>query len=441
MSRPEIEDLQCDFATPACSPCIRAQKLCSGYRDTRQLRVRDQSQDVRRRVISKLSPSPPHLHSLSQALHVQARESFFLHYVTGTLKTWDFLEKYSDSTDIPPYLASALMLGTAEVRILGRLSTNHLISSVASNLAVPMDLQEVRAYCGEHLNVVDPKWRLSDLMVSYANLRSQIRGAYSSSINSTEKLWDNQVDQYPSRHVTQTWNVCRLIRILLNESILKYSGELERKTTTTNGVAPRQTLRDNVEMLAKEICSSARQYTDCRDKSNLMKSGIQTTLPHTHNPAEKLDCYTTIFPLYIAGQSKCTQQRRRDEGSQVAQDKIRNLMFASSATESETIHAAVDPHLSLPLATVYSPTLPKATTHPAQYKATMGAQRHFEAWTKSFRVQASQNLTLGFFTGDAIAFRHALQYRQFNTHGSSNWYRTRHVMEPFNFDHNGEGWL
>ncbi|KAF8854990.1 hypothetical protein BDZ45DRAFT_562006, partial [Acephala macrosclerotiorum] len=257
--------LQCDFRTPSCGPCIRAQMPCSGYRDTQRLRIRNESNEVKRKAIVKRSPAVGELHHLPLSLEVQAREAFFLNYVAGTMKTWDFLKHYYGCSGMPinlrlsidavslAYLShqlyseaslalareryisalremnkglqcktyatedtailSSLLLylyekitnsepqgwdqswtsqvngalaliklrglgnfeDASELKVLARLCTNLLISCVASETAVPADLKTIRAYCKKVLQANDPKWRLSDLMVYYANLRSQIR--------------------------------------------------------------------------------------------------------------------------------------------------------------------------------------------------------------------------------------------------------------------------
>src|SRR5208282_6858396 len=77
-----------------------------------------------------------------------------------------------------------------ELRVLVRLSTNYLISCVASASPVPDELIAIRTYAGTHLNVQDPKWRLSDLMVLYANLLSDIRRGILSDNECIERRMD-----------------------------------------------------------------------------------------------------------------------------------------------------------------------------------------------------------------------------------------------------------
>jgi hypothetical protein len=234
--------------------------LCSGYRDTGQLRIRDQSRDVRIRALIKSHPTD---YSIGLSLHSQARDAFFAHYVTGKSKTWDFLIQFYHPLDAPKHLElcieaaslgylshlvysdvamkiarerygkalglmntvlrsseiasknttllSSLMLDLFEkitnnkpqdhwsthingalglvevlglqtfddpaaIRILVRLSTNLLISCVASKTHVPYKLIILRKHVAKHISVADdPKWKLTDLMIIYATLRANMR--------------------------------------------------------------------------------------------------------------------------------------------------------------------------------------------------------------------------------------------------------------------------
>ena len=230
----------------------------------------------------------------------------------------------------------------SEFRVLVRLSTNYLISCVASGSAVPEDLIAIRAYAGKHLNVQDPKWRLSDLMVLYANLRSSSQKGilsydeciavsveldrklkvldldmppswqYSTTFLSqkSERVFDLHFDSYPDRNVTQARNVLRLVRILLNESLIELYLPLneDEKNVSFLNMAHK-----NIEKLAGEICASVTQYVDCdgaartrlsaSEKPEDSDRGIDET-SHPHTPNHKMDCYTLIFPLYVAGRSK-----------------------------------------------------------------------------------------------------------------------------------------
>jgi hypothetical protein len=230
----------------------------------------------------------------------------------------------------------------AEFRVLVRLSTNYLISCVASSSPVPDELVAIRAYAGKHLNVQDPKWRLSDLMVSYANLRSDIRKdilsydecirmsteldlkllaldldmppswQYSTTVLNKEsvRVFGLYFDSYADRNVTQARNVLRLVRILLNESFIEL---YVASTADEKNLSSLEMAFQNIKTLAGEICASVPQYLDCGGpaRAKLPTSEQLETRhngpyqpSHPHTPNHKLDCYTLIFPLYVAGRSE-----------------------------------------------------------------------------------------------------------------------------------------
>lgn len=388
---------------------------CTGYRDTGQLRIRNESQAVRRKAVSRNAPPfPLDPRSLPLSLEWQARDAFFAYYVTGTSRTWDFLGQFYDQKQTPEhlkfsidavslaYLAHSVYSDTAFVtareryvsalrmtnkalqspevaakdttlltsllldlfekitntehrhekawtghvhgalalvrlrgldqfqdfsalRVLVRLSTNLLISCVVSETPVPDELIALRAYAAKHLNVGDPKWRLSGLMVHYANLRSDIRRGrlsiddcihismeldaklqalaldmplswqYKTTIvdGESESIYDRHLDSYPDRHTTQTWNVLRLVRILLHECVLEHCLSYAGSLTAEALLRLVRMANANIKTLACEICASAPQYVDCSSAAD-----------HLHSPSQYLDCYTLIFPLYVAARSR-----------------------------------------------------------------------------------------------------------------------------------------
>jgi hypothetical protein len=245
------------------------------------------------------------------------------------------------------------------LRALVRLSTNLLISCVASDAPAPDELNELRAHARKYLDVRDPKWRLSDLMVHYANLRSDIRRGHlsiddciSTSIDldrklqtltldmppswqhkttiidsESERIYNRHFDTYPDRHVTQTRNVLRLVRVLLNEYILENCPPPTGALTAAPPSPSSRIAHNNINTLASEICASAPQYVDCLGASAAAAAAaatardsppmpapsaspepVDSTLGRAshqqHSPSQILDCYTLIFPLYIAGWSK-----------------------------------------------------------------------------------------------------------------------------------------
>jgi hypothetical protein len=121
----------------------------------------------------------------------------------------------------------------------------------------------------------------------------------------SDDIFEHRVDFYPDRHTTQTWNVLRLIRILLNESIqeeyLKASqespgpflAELSQQASQAN---------PNIRLLAEDICASIPQYTEYFGSTQTELGYDRATTP-PETPSQMLHCYSLIFPLYVAGQS------------------------------------------------------------------------------------------------------------------------------------------
>jgi hypothetical protein len=210
------------------------------------------------------------------------------------------------------------------IKMLVRISTNNLISCIGSESSVPPGLIQLRSYAGQYLDVRDPKWMLSDIMVEYAQLRSDIRKGLVSLEESirrslevdgqlehlvlsmpaswqyhtttregdSEQLFSAHYDIYPGRHVTQAYNVIRLVRIFLNEHIVEHWWEDSSAEITSSSIS---NWVSNIETLRNDICASAHQYTDSTIHT---RSGT-----HPRCPSQDQDCYSLIFPLYVAGRS------------------------------------------------------------------------------------------------------------------------------------------
>jgi hypothetical protein len=180
----------------------------------------------------------------------------------------------------------------SEFAVLVRLSGHSFISFVARRSSVPDDLMVIRAFVGKHLDDQHPRWRLSDLLVRYANIRSEIRRDLLSSDECIEVAMELDVelqapdldmppswqysttlldhrsdralnlhfDSYPDGSVSQIRNFLRLIRILLNETLIEYylASPTRHKYLALIAVA-----HDNIETLVNEIYACVPQYTDC----------------------------------------------------------------------------------------------------------------------------------------------------------------------------------
>jgi MYND finger len=118
-----------------------------------------------------------------------------------------------------------------------------------------------------------------------------------------------------------------------------------------------------------------------------------------------------------------------------------NPAFASSSNQALTLHYGLDPLIGFHLATAYAPMTPNSPlcpkhqpTFPAK-TVVEAAQIQFREWSKSFRQSVKNGSTIRFFTGDALAFCHALQ--QVGATGNSddaNLYCESWTFQPLKLD-------
>ena len=128
----------------------------------------------------------------------------------------------------------------------------------------------------------------------------------------TERCYTSYLNIDPGYHVTQAWNVIRLARILLNEFILENGRD---PPEGPEGGSSRMAQR-KIAACAFDICASLPQYADClglargvpsthedSENSEVLNRALDRA-GHEHTPAQNMACYTLIFPLVVAGQSK-----------------------------------------------------------------------------------------------------------------------------------------
>ena len=386
--------------------------MCSGYRDTELLRVRNETEKTKQKALSRALPPVPR--TLNTTIDDRARNAFFSHYVSGFSKTYDVLEplyqrsapdrplnasvdavslaflsfqfdctqalrlsrdKYlsalpllnktlrtpesaaSDSTLLAVLLLDLyekitnnnprsigswmshingalalvdmrkepLLQDYTGIRLSARLSTNLLISCVSANSPVPPALVKLRADLEPFLNIDDPKWRISGLVVKYANLKGAIQDGclHSSDIiaratdldcefmllakympprwlyntihldESSDRVFEQHYDTYPDHMIAQSWNVLRIMRVLLNDMIcVGYASRGTKPFNDTFLCDSSPILTGCIDDIAKEICASVPQFTN-----------YEKTTPRTkfHCTTQRLRCYTLLFPLYVAG--------------------------------------------------------------------------------------------------------------------------------------------
>ena len=223
--------------------------------------------------------------------------------------------------------------------ILIRLTTNMVIHCVAGNRMIPPDLVSLRRAIAAHFPQPEtPKWRETDLMLEYLELRRRIQQGHLSDLEvmraakdldaqfcafakNIEAAWHYETlyTQERSQHhfdavhhwyktpeSVQMWNLLRLARILVNETIWSHA--------QASSCGERDVARQVVDTVAREICATVPQFIhgsllppDCskvpehEPKVKSVNSG--QLRPHlTH----QLPCYRLIYPLYIAAQCPVT---------------------------------------------------------------------------------------------------------------------------------------
>ena len=90
--------LLCDLKEHGCSQCRRAQLTCSGYRDTKALRFRNESSAVQKKVHARnaVKSIPP---AVAISASSRAKDIFYHDYVVGPTKPLHFLLAFQSSKD------------------------------------------------------------------------------------------------------------------------------------------------------------------------------------------------------------------------------------------------------------------------------------------------------------------------------------------------------
>ncbi|KAL9621042.1 MAG: hypothetical protein Q9160_004427 [Pyrenula sp. 1 TL-2023] len=217
----------------------------------------------------------------------------------------------------------------SSLRFLTRLTTNSIICSVSGRSPVSGAVKPIRDFTAKRLlaDVKDPKWLLTDLMIEYANLQSNQPADAASATDRIDRVteldaklrvlfsnvppsWQYQTviinepskrvlegfyNTYPDAHTAQTWNVVRMVRVLLNESLLECCSLLESDSDTPTLLV--ENAITNNQTLAREICASCPQYLIPQGEEN--RSGQQNGI------------YALIFPLYITAWSHASPEPLR----------------------------------------------------------------------------------------------------------------------------------
>lgn len=240
----------------------------------------------------------------------------------------------------------------SDLRVLDRLVNHYIITAVTSSSIVSDGVFSLRSYVAKHMNVHEHTLHLSDAMIDYAKLRSDIQNgvlskdeyievctemnvrAHSLYLDMpvfwqftttlvdyrSERYFESHFDSYPHRNICQAWNIVRIVRILLNESLIEHylTSPTEEENLISISVA-----RSDIESLVHEICACTPQFLDCDgaarnvlpikrlqnlDSPQNLDNGPKDH--HLHTPNHLADCHSLLFPLYVAGRCKTLPEVR-----------------------------------------------------------------------------------------------------------------------------------
>ena len=235
------------------------------------------------------------------------------------------------------------------LRMLVRLSTNILISCVATDRAVPEEVVALRAaVTSPFTEPSDPKWRESELMIQFARLKSQVKHnllsddeivraamdletQFSTFSLQVASSWQHKTVYvgeksahhyetyhhiYTDEHIGQMWNVFRLTRIFLCELIFSHCPKLSVDSTSCSGQSSLEYYATTtIDQMSREICATVPQYiggssnssykdttrTDLLSIARVQDARISSA--RQANVKQHVPCYRLIFPLYVAAQS------------------------------------------------------------------------------------------------------------------------------------------
>ena len=285
------------------------------------------------------------------------------------------------------------------LKILTNYTTKLLISCVVMRTHIPREVVSLRAHIARVKNHTTPKWQQTDVIVRYANLRADLSQGLVDSVEVVTKAaqiefmlanlenpshwlyktvfttspsigtFQGYYHVYANEHVTQGWNVRRSIRILLHELVLAHEvcgGSLD--TESRNSLLLRQA---TVCQLTAEICATIPQYVQVLNELQHGPASTRLGLigPVTARVTEaltelgasppsskaqwiellRIQCYTLIFSLYVAAQSRYTPRHQRTwiiDKLSIMDEKlgVRNAAFVAHLLQSQIDHeVSIDP--------------------------------------------------------------------------------------------------
>jgi hypothetical protein len=232
----------------------------------------------------------------------------------------------------------------AGLRVLARLLLNASVADFTQGDPVSADLREVRQHIAQFSDTLDPKWKMSGIVLEVTDLMSEMRKGmfspkeraqkciefdkkleqvsneappvwsykreYISANNTGARVLDDFYDVYSDRITTQRWNVLRIIRIFLCEEIV-----ISLATQDDLGSRLQSQRASTVASFTiQEICASVPQMTDCDGAAQHklpQESIMGVSSQHRHTLSHLIDAYILIYPLFTACWSRdCTNVAR-----------------------------------------------------------------------------------------------------------------------------------
>ena len=234
---------------------------------------------------------------------------------------------------------------SAELRALEGLALNATIYALSTGNPIPEAVREIRRHAAQFVDTSYPKWKLSDVILEATDteaemlfFRSASSSIYAKSIELDRKLeeialeagpawtyerkfisgldprrivpdgFSSHYDVYPSRMITQMWNVLRLTRILLCEHVVDGLSSVEDE----NAGLGIERAKLTITSMIRDILASVPQMTDCdfAARHKLPKDSLPGR--HTHTMSHFLDVYILIYALYIVAWSQNCPPAARD---------------------------------------------------------------------------------------------------------------------------------
>lgn len=222
---------------------------------------------------------------------------------------------------------------SAGLKVLSRLLLNATISYVSQSDPTSKDVYDIRDYLAQFIDISDPKWKLSGLVLQVADLVSakvggrltrEERVQQSTALNKeleilsleAPSVWSFErkhvsekaigvralgdfYDVHNNRITTQRWNALHTSRLMLCEDIIR---SLPTKIDV-DSCPQSQSASAAAALSIEQICASVAQITDCNGPAQKKLTGhpvSHTPASHSHTLSHLLDAYILIFPLYVA---------------------------------------------------------------------------------------------------------------------------------------------